>query len=374
MKIVIIVPTYNEAGAIEAALREIVAIIPDCSRHRVTILVVDDTSPDGTAAVVGRFAEKHPEVKLLLNKQKAGLGAAYVKAFAYVFDQLQAEAVVHLDADLSHPPQKIPEMIKKLEEGADLVVGTRYRKGGGIPADWGWHRKILSVGGNRLVRLVLGESRITDWTGGFKAFKKELYGKIRDGLGDYPGYTSQAAFNKMALDAGAEVIEVPFQFRNRTAGKSKMGAKYFFDLLEYVIKTRARELAQTDLFRVGAVGAVGFVVQTVFFQIFLVFMGRGSSSWAQAGSAELAVLANFALNNSWTFRRVKIQGWGRKLGKFLQFNLVSLGSIAIQWLTQEVGTGWFGEAAITVWLLYLTGVSLGLISNYFLYRKVVWQV
>src|SRR5690606_30901308 len=133
------------------------------------ILVVDDTSPDKTYEVVEQLTKKHTQVHLLLNKQKSGLGGAYLKGMDHAFHQLKADAVFEFDADLSHDPEKLPAMLAQLDNGYDMVLGSRYIPGGGIPSDWGLHRKFLSVVGNIIIMTVLTDFRIRDWTTGYRA-------------------------------------------------------------------------------------------------------------------------------------------------------------------------------------------------------------
>ena len=146
------------------------------------ILVVDDSSPDGTAEVVLNLQKKYSFLQLLVNKKKAGLGSAYLKGMDQAFNHLGADLVFEFDADLSHDPAIMPLMLKEIERGSDLVLGSRYIAGGSIPQNWGLHRKFLSVFGNLFIRLVMWDFSIKDWTTGYRAIKKEVYQAVANEL------------------------------------------------------------------------------------------------------------------------------------------------------------------------------------------------
>ena len=156
MKVVIIIPTYNEKGNIERVIDVLeTEIFQKVTKHQMHILVVDDTSPDGTAHLVEALMEKYKNIHLFKNSKKLGLGAAYVHGMTEAIENLQADVMFEMDADLSHDPYKVPEFLEKIDEGYDMVIGTRYSQGGSIPPNWGPIRKIYSIFGNLLVRSIL---------------------------------------------------------------------------------------------------------------------------------------------------------------------------------------------------------------------------
>jgi dolichol-phosphate mannosyltransferase len=156
-KVVIIVPTYNERENISRLIPILLdQTFPPLTEHyQLHILIVDDSSPDKTSEVAQKFASKSPQVHLLLNQKKSGLGGAYTKGMRYALDKLSADIVFEFDADLSHNPKKIKPMLEKLSQGYDVVLGSRYIKGGSIPADWGLHRKFLSIFGNKIIQFII---------------------------------------------------------------------------------------------------------------------------------------------------------------------------------------------------------------------------
>src|SRR3989344_3564837 len=154
MKAVIILPTYNERDNIKTMLAHLVEVTRLIKGYTFTILVVDDTSPDGTQEEVMEFAKTHDNVKVLSGK-KEGLGKALLRGMTYAVDTLGADIIGQMDADLSHDPASLPQFFQKISEGADFVVGSRYIPCGSIPENWGIHRKIFSVVGNSIVRFGL---------------------------------------------------------------------------------------------------------------------------------------------------------------------------------------------------------------------------
>lgn len=174
MKVVVIIPTYNEKGNIEKLINILEEeIFPTIKNHNMNILVADDSSPDGTADTVKELMKKWKNLDINVG-EKHGLGAAYVRAMTYAIDK-GAEIMFEMDADLQHDPKKIPEFLKKIDEGYDMVIGTRYSQGGSIPQNWPIKRKIFSVFGNLLVRFILLKFSIHDWTGGYRALKKKCF-------------------------------------------------------------------------------------------------------------------------------------------------------------------------------------------------------
>ncbi len=230
----VIIPTYNEAANVEAIVRatrrELEALAPD--DHR--ILVVDDNSPDGTGELADGLAQELPALEVLHRQGKAGLGQAYLAGFARALDD-GAEFVFEMDADFSHHPSYIGHMLKAAET-ADLVLGSRYVRGGGV-ADWGMIRRAISYGGGVYARAVLGVG-IHDLTGGFKCIRREVLEAIELESVRAEGYVFQIEITYRALLAGFRVREVPIIFRDRTAGTSKMSARIAAEAMWLVPRLR----------------------------------------------------------------------------------------------------------------------------------------
>ena len=215
-KVAVVVPTYNEAENLPLLAERLIALdIPD-----LTLIVVDDGSPDGTGDVARRLAVKYDgRVELLQRHRKEGLGPAYIAGFAHALEA-GADYIVQMDADLSHQPEYIPEFIAALQD-ADVVVGSRYVSGGGVDEHWGIMRRLISSGGNWGIRIVTGV-KVKDATGGFKAFRQSVLRSIDFSQIRCVGFGFQAEINHACERMGCVVIEHPIIFIDRTKGKSKM--------------------------------------------------------------------------------------------------------------------------------------------------------
>jgi dolichol-phosphate mannosyltransferase len=179
---------------------------------------------------------------------RKGLGAAYVRAMSYAIEHIGADIVMSIDADLQHDPRRIPTFLKKIEQGYDIVSGTRYSDGGSMPKNWPLHRKVCSVMGNFIVRAVTSRFHLHDWTSGFRAIKKEVFLKEREKVRPFQGYTFLVAFLYKSILDGYIAGEVPIDFINRKLGHSKMTSlEYIINLLKYVISERIRELGRAML-------------------------------------------------------------------------------------------------------------------------------
>lgn len=214
MKEVIILPTYNEKENICPLIEEIFGLIPS-----IRILVVDDSSPDGTAAAVEEIKIKYPNLSLLKRPEKNGLGGAYIAGFKKLLSDPDIKNIVMMDADFSHNPKYLPRIIAE-SKNYGLVIGSRYTKGGGI-AKWELWRKILSSGGNFYVRTLLGR-HIHDWTGGFNCIKADYLRKVNLDKIDLSGYAFIMGLKYFLIKAGANVKEIPITFEARRGGESKL--------------------------------------------------------------------------------------------------------------------------------------------------------
>ena len=231
----LVLPTYNERDNIE----EIVPAALDALRSAATdphILIVDDSSPDGTGAIADRIAAEEPAVSVLHRAAKQGLGRAYLAGFAHALDA-GADLVLEMDSDFSHDPQDLPRLVRAARH-SDLVLGSRYVRGGAI-ADWGIGRRALSRGGSLYARAVLGVG-VRDLTGGFKCFRSEVLRELDFAGVHANGYGFQIELTYRAICAGFRVFEVPITFRDRRAGASKMEAGIAFEALAAVPRLRLR--------------------------------------------------------------------------------------------------------------------------------------
>jgi dolichol-phosphate mannosyltransferase len=210
----LVLPTYNEAGNIEAFAEAVLAKLPPSAR----VLIVDDNSPDGTGEIADRLAERLGQVNVLHRPLKEGLGPAYIAGFKRALAE-GAGLVLEMDSDFSHDPAYLPRLLEA-GAGADLAIGSRYVPGGGV-GDWSLLRRAISRGGSAYARLVLGVGT-RDLTGGFKCFRREVLEAIDLDSIRSRGYAFQVEMTYRAIQRGFKVVEVPIVFRERRAGKSKM--------------------------------------------------------------------------------------------------------------------------------------------------------
>jgi len=231
----VVLPTYNERENLEGIADAILRALPEAS-----LLVVDDRSPDGTGELADTLAAREPRLSVLHRPGKQGLGAAYRDGFRWVLDRGDARAVVQMDADFSHDPADLPRLLAPLMANADLVLGTRYMRGGAT-VGWPWYRKLISRAGTLFARTVL-LLPYHDLTGGFKAWRRELIDAIRLRETSGSGYGFQIETTWWAHRRGASIVQVPIVFRERTAGASKMSGAIVREALLLVLRLRWRAI------------------------------------------------------------------------------------------------------------------------------------
>jgi dolichol-phosphate mannosyltransferase len=238
MRALVVVPTYDEGENIGGMIDRLLKLDPPLD-----VLVVDDSSPDGTGQIVLDVASSLPtgRVRLLTRPAKEGLAAAYRDGFTRALE-LGYEAVVQMDADGSHPVETVTELLEALDAGADLALGTRYMPGGGVTKDWAWYRRALSQGGSIYSRVILGLP-YRDLTGGFKAWRASTLRRIQPIGQDVSGYAFQIQTTFRAHRLGARIVEVPFIFQERELGRSKMSARIALEAVGAVWRIRRQPLA-----------------------------------------------------------------------------------------------------------------------------------
>ncbi len=212
-RVVMVVPTYNEAENIEWVVGRVRAALPEAD-----VLVVDDDSPDGTGRIADAMAEADPHVQVVHRAAKEGLGAAYLHGFGVALER-GYDVIGEMDADGSHQPEELPRLLAALDD-ADLVLGSRWVPGGSV-VNWPWTRMALSRGGNLYTRLLLGIP-VRDATGGFRLFRRTTLEKIDLPSVQSVGYCFQADLAWRTAEAGLRVREVPIEFVERERGESKM--------------------------------------------------------------------------------------------------------------------------------------------------------
>ncbi len=374
-KAAIILPTYNEGENVAKLIPLIFEIETKVPNWELNVVVVDSHSTDTTEEKVLSLIKKYPRLHLIRMK-KEGLGKAYIEGFRIAIEKLNPFLLFEMDADLSHNPDDIPKLLKKVEEGADFVIGARYIKGGSIPQNWGLHRKIFSVLANLFVRFGFMKPEINDWTNGYRAIKSWIIKEASEHIKKYSGYVFQIALLDFAIKKNARIAQVPIHFKDRTSGVSKINAPQF------IITTILYVLTHSAFIKFVIVGLLGFVVDFVFAYVFINSL-RINKPVSNMLSAEIAIMSNFALNNFWSFRHKKIEGDVISYGKkFITFNLVSSGSIIIQGVGITIALRIFGDKIIHLaqfnlssWILYKILIIAFLIIpySYILYNKFIWR-
>ena len=236
VRAVVCVPTYNERENLEPLVRALGEVL-DTTRDRV--LVIDDSSPDGTGELADRLADELPWVEVLHRSAKEGIGRAYLAGFAHALAS-GTELVLEMDCDFSHDPRDVPRLIATCEEEADLVLGSRWVEGGGTE-NWGVVRRLVSRGGSLYARLVLGVG-IRDLTGGFKCFRRRVLETIDLDAIAARGYGFQIEGTYRALRAGFRVVEIPITFVDRRVGESKMSGAIVLEAMRQVPLLRWKAL------------------------------------------------------------------------------------------------------------------------------------
>lgn len=402
MKVVVIIPTYNEKENIERMITVLQTdIFPKIPKYTMEILVADDNSPDGTADIVKTLAKKWKNITLLMGEKK-GLGAAYAKSMQYAMKKMGAYAVIELDADFQHDPKEVIKLVKAMDEGADYVIGSRYIPGGEIPKEWGLHRKFMSFFGSLFARIMFLRLDIHDMTSGLKLSKTEYLQKIdlSNLLSNYYAYKIHILYEMLQLKA--KVKEVPIVFHERKKGTSKIETKDLFDSFRVVMHLRIRESKRFIKFLI--VGGTGFTNQILWQELSIALgvalflselmypsIGRFfhvsnviefKNIIAVGIGAEVAIISNFLINNFWTFqdtRRMKEKS--HVLIRMIKFNTASLLAFFIQLLAATVAIAVFGVSIpilginVPTRLVFIVPTIILLVVplNYFIYNKVIWK-
>ncbi len=317
LSVCLVIPTYNEAGNIEALLARLTEL-----DQNLRILVVDDESPDGTADLVRSCARENPRIHLS-SGPKAGLGAGYKRGMLLASGDLEADVLIQMDADFSHDPADVPRLIELIHEGADVAIGSRHVKGGQLDEKWGLVRRLLTYGGNFLIRLTAGIQGVQDCTSGFRAIRSSMLKKVDVENLPVDGYAFQVALLDGLLQQGAKVVELPIYFRDRVAGETKLRLSDLIEFFVYALVlgfSRGRGALPKFL----VTGGTGTVVNVLAFQGMICL--EVNKYLASLAALEISILWNFCINDMWTFRHTQPSaGW---LKRNLRFHLASVTVVA----------------------------------------------
>jgi len=370
MKIIVIIPTYNEVDNITRLIPALAEEFKKMPQHEFGILVVDDSSPDGTADAVNKMSLEYPFVHLLLQKEKKGLGVAYTNAFKKAMNELDAEVLIEMDADFQHDPADVLRMVQEIDNGADYVIGSRFTKGGSIPQNWALYRKLLSVGGNLFSKAVLGIFSVNDFTTGFKASR--VHGFV-DKI-DLDDVLSQGFAYKMDLlhkmyKAGAKIREIPIVFGMRDRGDSKMERNNPIESLKVVLTISVRE--NKSFIKFLAVWFLGLFTDLGLFNLLRITLL--SSQHASATAGFFAMVVTFTFNNLWSFGDRRITSVSKTIKSFVVYGLFSYMPIIFRSWLVKTSIATFGDTFLVANTAFMVGVMIGLVWNFTIYSKIIWK-
>ena len=399
---VVVIPTYNEAQTIGDLVDHLfLKTFPSIERWDCKVVIVDGKSPDGTAEVIREKTKVYENLFLLVEKQKEGLGAAYLKGFKIGMEKLDADVLFEFDGDFQHPPDMIPLMLEQIENGADFVLGSRSIKGGSIPRGWGLKRYLYSVLGRLIVRILLffptkNFFRITDPKTGLRATRVRGFVDRFDSEFRYSkkfGYSLETLYHMVKLNAC--IVEVPLRFGLRKGGESKLETQTARDVFRTAFLLRWNDPSTKRFIRFCIVGFTGYVINasalelfrrtnltgniahffTRYTQLTSVALLTSQSAWSAALAAEAAIISNFLFNNFWTFSSHKLRSPLRFLAKMFQFNLTSIGAIIIQFLVIGLATYLFGDTPLVRGVALVCAIVFLIIPyNWTIYNWLIWKV
>ena len=362
-KICFVLPTYNEEENIENIIQQILKEEKNQSKHTFSILVVDDNSTDETQTIVQRYISLNSKVHLVTG-QKKGLGDAYKRGFKFALNDLKADLIFQMDSDGQHDASLIPDFVSYIEEGKDVVIGSRFIDGGTTP-DFSFTRLLMSKVGNLLVRYVGGIAQVKDCTSGYRAIRASYLKELDFSYLSTRGYSFQSSLICDLAWRGADISEIPIEFSSRQGGDSKLALRDQIEFLLNIPRLGFRNLE--DFMKYSLVGVSGVFVNLGLYFLLTRYY-EISELVAPLIAIESALISNFILNNFWTFGKRITQS--RIRVKFVKFHLVSGFSALINY-----------SAFLTLFLVFglydilanLIGIGLAAVVNYLINSNWTWK-
>ena len=362
-KICFVLPTYNEEENIENIIQQILKEEKNQSKHTFSILVVDDNSTDETQAIVQRYISLNSKIHLVTG-QKKGLGDAYKRGFKFALNDLKADVIFQMDSDGQHDASLIPDFVSYIEEGKDVVIGSRFIEGGTTP-DFSFSRLLMSKAGNLLVRYVGGITQVKDCTSGYRLIRASYLKELDFSYLSTRGYSFQSSLICDLAWRGADISEIPIEFSSRQGGDSKLALRDQIEFLLNIPRLGFRNLE--DFMKYSLVGVSGVFVNLGLYFLLTRYY-EISELVAPLIAIESALISNFILNNFWTFGKRVTQS--RIRVKFVKFHLVSGFSALINY-----------SAFLTLFLVFglydilanLIGIGLAAIVNYLINSNWTWK-
>jgi len=371
-KVVIVMPAYNEADNLKLMIPKLFEEeFPKIDHVEMHLLIVDDYSPDKSGDLIKDFQKKYKNLHLF-QKQKEGLGWAYIRGFQYAIEKVKADAVLEMDADFQHPPRFIKPMIDAYLAGADYCIGSRYIKGGSVPKEWAIPRKAVSYFGNLFIRVVLLKFKIHDLTTGFRLTKvKGVLDKINlEHLMSLDKFAYKVDLLYQCLKYSTKTVEVPLEFASRVKEKSKFNWGEFVATIKVAIILGIKD--KTRFIKFGIVGFTGFLVNYLGLEVLKKF--GLSTYFSTLLATEAAIISNFIFNNIWTFKDKTINKVGDIIPQFLKFNLSSLFAVIVQPLIVTGATRIFSDSPIVrLFALIFALIVVVIPYNYVVYNLFIWK-
>ncbi len=365
-------PAYNEAENMGPMITELFEeVFPKITGVEMNLLVVDDFSPDKTGDIVKKYQDKYKNLHLL-QKQREGLGWAYVRGFRYAVEKLHAAAVMEMDADFQHPPKFVIPMVEAYLNGADYVIGSRYIKGGSVPKNWETFRKAVSYFGNLFIRIVLVKPKLHDLTTGFRLTKvKGVLDQIDlEHLMALERFSHKVDLFYQSIKHAKKVVEVPLAFASRTKEKSKFNTKETISTFKVAIILGIKD--KIRFIKFGVVGFTGFLVNYIGLEA-LKRLGL-STYFSTLLATEAAIISNFIFNNIWTFKDKTITKVGDIIPQFSKFNLSSLFAVIVQPLIVTGATKIFSDSPqVRLFALIFALIVVVIPYNYAVYNLFIWK-
>ncbi|QMT59524.1 glycosyltransferase family 2 protein [Legionella sp. PC997] len=366
-KVVIIIPTHNEALVIQSTIEQVFASVEQNEQYDIHVLIFDSASTDNTKKVVTLLQNNYPKLHLQNEPTKSGLGSAYLQAMNYALTVLNADIVFEFDADLSHQPKYIHPMLEMLQT-CDCVLGSRYVEGGSIPSNWELHRKLFSVLGNYVARSVL-TPKYKDFTSGFRATRRQQLLKVLPDqfLTNHYAYKMQLLW--LLHKNKAKIREYPIDFIDRNKGYSKLPKNSIVDSLRVVFSLRYHEIKR--YLKMCLVGSLGILVQFISYNVLREYFQFSPFDASQIAVCA-AIINNFVLNSKITFSVKKKSAWPLKIKRLLLFAIYSIFIINLQSYWLRLGVLCFGAGPLRENIIM--GIGIGLISllNYYTYSRHIW--
>ncbi|MCL2832372.1 MAG: glycosyltransferase family 2 protein [Treponema sp.] len=365
MNLLVTVPTYNEAENIELFLKKLLEYIPPGAH----ILVIDDNSPDGTAAIVEKMmVNQNDRLHILRRPGKQGLAQAYLAAFEWGMER-DYGIFLEMDADFSHNPEYIPQMLVQIA-AYDVVIGSRNIKGGAVEG-WSFMRNLISKGGSLYSRIILG-CPVKDLTGGFNMWRRDALEKINLPSIISKGYSFQIEMKYKSYLAGCRIKEIPIIFPDRKLGKSKMSKKILLEALLNIWKIRKGKKQNTgfeQLIKFAITGGLGTVTNLVIFFL-LADLAKLPEIPVSIGCFLVAVTQNYIINHLWSFRK-SLKGEKLSLKRWGMFTAGSLMGLAINIAVMQLMLTYFTLPYKAI--AQGAGIAAGMVINFFISKYAVFN-